>query len=301
MRDPTPPSVKPLSIPAPTAGALSRPAALRVVVLTTFALLGFAANSLLCRGALGAGQADAASYTALRLVSGAAVLWLLARPAGGIRGGSWASALALFAYAGAFSFAYLWLGAGVGALLLFGAVQITMIGWGIARGSRPGARVWLGSLLATGGLAWLTLPGARAPSLAGSALMLVAGVSWGVYSLRGRRSSAPPLPTTADNFVRSVPFALALFVPLAWNAHLTLRGATLALISGAIASGVGYSLWYGALPSLKPATAAIVQLLVPVIAASAAVVLFRETVSARFAVAAAAILGGVALAILPRA
>jgi len=274
---------------------------MRVVLAIAAALVAFAANSLLCRAALGGARADAASFTFLRLASGAAVLLLLSRGAGGARGGSWPSAAALFVYAAAFSFAYFFLSAGVGALLLFGAVQVTMIGWGIARGSRPGARVWLGSLLATGGLAWLTLPGARAPSLAGSTLMLAAGVSWGVYSLRGRSSAAPPLPTTADNFVRSVPFALALFVPLAWNAHLTLRGATLALISGAIASGVGYSLWYGALPSLKPATAAIVQLLVPLIAASAAVVLFSETVSARFAVAAAAILGGVALAILPRA
>ncbi len=272
----------------------------RVFLLTGLALLGFAANSLLCRGALGAGQADAPTFTGLRLLSGATVLWLLARPAGGVRGGSWASAFALFAYAGAFSFAYLWLGAGVGALLLFGGVQVTMIGAGIARGIRPGARVWLGSLLATGGLAWLTVPGARAPSLPGSILMLAAGVSWGIYSLRGRRSGAPPLPTTADNFLRSLPFALALFVPFAISAHVTARGATLALISGALASGVGYSLWYAALPSLKPATAAVVQLLVPVIAASAAVVLFGETVTPRFAVAAAAILGGVALAIVPR-
>ncbi len=300
MLNPTPSSTRPFAIPAAET-AFSRPPALfRVLLLTTLALLGFAANSLLCRGALGTGHADAATFTGLRLLSGAAVLRLLALPARGVRGGSWASAFALFAYAGAFSFAYLWLGAGVGALLLFGAVQVTMIGAGIVRGDRPGPRVWLGSLLAMGGLAWLTVPGARAPSLAGSALMLAAGVAWGVYSLRGRRSGAPPLPATADNFLRSLPFALALWVPFASRAHLTAQGAALAVASGALASGVGYSLWYAALPSLRPATAAVVQLLVPVIAAGAAVALLGESVSARLAVAAAAILGGVALAILPR-
>jgi len=298
MPDPALRSPTPVAIPT-DASPSRAPVTIRVVLLTSLALLGFAANSLLCRGALGAGQADAASFTGLRLLSGAAVLWLLARPVGGVRGGSWASAFALFAYAGAFSFAYLWLGAGVGALLLFGAVQVTMIGAGIVRGDRPGARVWCGSLLATGGLAWLTVPGARAPSLAGSALMLAAGAAWGVYSLRGRRSAAPPLPTTAANFLRSLPFALALWMPFSVRAHLTAQGATLAVASGALASGVGYSLWYAALPSLRPATAAIVQLLVPVIAASAAVALFGEAVSARFAVAAAAILGGVALAVVP--
>src|SRR5262249_55091239 len=152
------------SLAIPAAASSRLPATLRVFILTGLALLGFAANSLLCRGALGAGQADAPTFTGLRLLSGATVLWLLARPAGGVRGGSWASAFALFAYAGAFSFAYPWLGAGVGALLLFGAVQVTMIGAGIVRGIRPGPRVWLGSLLATGGLAWLPLSPPPPPS-----------------------------------------------------------------------------------------------------------------------------------------
>jgi drug/metabolite transporter (DMT)-like permease len=270
----------------------------RVAAATGLALVGFAANSLLCRGALGARRIDAASFTAVRLVSGAVVLIALARPAGGARGGSLASAAALFAYAAAFSFAYLSLPAGVGALLLFGAVQVTMIGGALRAGERPSWNVWSGLLLAFGGLAFLTLPGTRAPSILGSALMISAGAAWGVYSLRGRRSG-PPLCATADNFLRSAPLALVLWAAaalLGGRVHVTLAGAILAASSGAVASGLGYSLWYAALPHLPAARAAVLQLSVPVLAAAGGMLLLGEVLTFRIVVCGAAILAGVALA-----
>ncbi len=270
----------------------------RVALFTVLALVGFAANSLLCRGALGAGRIDAASFTAIRLVSGTLVLVALARPAGGARGGSFASAAALFAYAAAFSFAYLSLPAGVGALLLFGAVQLTMIGGALRAGERPSWNVWMGLLLAFSGLAFLTLPGARAPSILGSGLMIAAGAAWGVYSLRGRRSG-PPLRATADNFLRSAPLALLLWVAtalLGGRVHVSPAGAVLAVSSGAIASGLGYSLWYAALPRLPASRAAVLQLSVPVLAAAGGVLLLGETLTFRIVISGAAILAGVALA-----
>jgi len=270
---------------------------MRVVLATTAALLAFAANSLLCRAALGGGAADAASFTAVRLVSGAGVLLLLCRSAGGARGGSWPSAAALFVYAAAFSFAYFTLSAGVGALLLFGAVQTTMIGAGIAAGERPPPSVWAGLVLALGGLVHLSLRGARAPSPAGTALMLSAGAAWGIYSLRGRHSG-PPLLATADNFLRAAPLAVALWIAiaLAGAIHMTPAGAALAIASGAITSGLGYVAWYSALPHLTAARAAVLQLSVPVIAAAGGVLLLGEVLTARLVVAGAAILAGIALA-----
>jgi drug/metabolite transporter (DMT)-like permease len=266
--------------------------------LTALALIAFAGNSLLCRLALAAGAADAASFTAVRLASGALVLGALARAR--LRAGSWASAAALFLYAAPFSFAYLRLGAGVGALILFAAVQATMFAWGIrARGERPRAQTWLGMGLALGGLAWLTVPGASAPDPLGASAMAVAGVAWGVYSLRGR-GVADPLATTAAAFVRSVPFA-ALLVggqAAAGGLHASPRGVALAAASGAVASGLGYTIWYAALRGLTATRAAVLQLLVPVLAALGGVAVLGERPSPRFLVAAAAILGGVALAVL---
>lgn len=270
----------------------------RTVPLAAGTLLCFAANSLLCRAALGAGLADAGTFTAVRLASGAIALALLlgaarrSRP----RGGSWGSALALFAYAAAFSLAYLHIRAGVGALVLFAAVQATMIGYGLAHGARLPRLQWIGVVLATAGLAWLTLPGAGAPDPAGAALMVVAGVAWGVYSVRGR-SATDPLATTADNFVRAAPLGLAFLAARASALHATPAGIALAVASGALASGGGYALWYAVLPALGPSRAGTLQLAVPVIAAMGAVLVLHEPLTLRLAGAGAVIVAGIALAV----
>ncbi len=277
---------------------------MRIALLVVLALLGFAANSLLCRAALGAGTIDAASFTAIRIGSGALILFVLAR---GQRAGNWWSALALFAYAAAFSFAYLRLVTATGALILFATVQATMISVGVARGERPRLVEWLGFVIAIGGLVVLVLPGLAAPDPLGAALMAIAGASWGIYSLRGRAPQAgagpspAPLAVTADNFLRAVPMAalLLLAIPL-HGGHVEARGAALAIASGAIASGIGYSLWYAALPSLAAVRAAIVQLAVPVLAAGAGAVILAEPVTLRLAIATAAIIGGIALALLAK-
>jgi drug/metabolite transporter (DMT)-like permease len=270
----------------------------RTTAFTAAALVGFAANSLLCRGALGRGHADAATFTSIRLVSGALALWLLARraPSAIFAAGRWPSAAALFTYAAAFSLAYVRIGAAVGALLAFGAVQATMIAWALRTGERPGWTEWGGLALAAGGVIFLVSGGLRAPDPAGAALMLLAGVAWGVYSLIGR-SSVRPLETTAGNFARTVPFTIAFSLASPGAAHVTRTGFVLAVASGAIASGVGYSLWYGALPGLTATRAAVVQLSVPVLAALGGVLLLGESLTARLVGSAAAILGGVALAI----
>jgi len=272
----------------------------RLVALCIAALVGFAANSLLCRAALGAGAIDAASFTAIRIAAGALVLGVLARRAQAPRAGSWRSAAALFAYAAAFSFAYLRLTTATGALILFPSVQATMIGWGVARGERPRAIAWLGFALASGGIVALVLPGLAAPDPIGAVLMALAGASWGIYSLRGR-GATDPLAVTADNFLRAVPMAVALLVaiPIA-GGHLTTRGVVLACASGALASGIGYALWYAALPHLAATRAAIVQLAVPVVAASAGALLLDEPVTLRLAGATIAIIGGIALALVAR-
>jgi len=272
--------------------------------LTTLAMIAFASNSLLCRAALGGGASDAASFTTLRLAAGALALGLLARGQGAGRAqhdGGWAPALALFAYAIGFSFAYLRIPAGIGALLLFAAVQVTMVGRGLVSGERPSLREWLGLALSLTGLVVLTRPGLARPDPFGAALMLAAGVAWGVYSLRGR-GSGDPLRSNAANFARSVPLALAAsglafaFAPL----RVTATGALLAVASGALASGMGYAIWYAALRGLTATQAAIVQLSVPPLAALGGVLFLGEVVSARLLVAGATILGGIALAVTSR-
>jgi len=267
----------------------------RLVVSTALALLAFAGNSLLCRAALAHGGIDAAGFTLLRLLSGAATLAVLARiRSNGSGRGNWPSALALFAYAAAFSFAYLQLTAATGALLLFGAVQATMIARGLWTGERLRLPQWCGVLLACGGLVGLVLPGLSAPPLAGALLMLGAGMAWGVYSLRGR-GSGDPLRVTAGNFLRAVPMAVLLSVLLLDRASMTPAGAGYAALSGALASGVGYAIWYAALPHLRATTAATLQLCVPVLAALGGVVLLGEPLTLRLLLASAAILGGIAL------
>lgn len=273
----------------------------RVAALTALALLGFAANSLLCRAALDRTGIDAASFTAIRLASGALVLPLLAgalhRGAGR---GDWLSGALLFAYAACFSFAYDSLGAATGALLLFGAVQATMIGRGLAAGERLASLQWLGFVVAVAGLVALVAPGLAAPPWRASLLMIAAGVAWGAYSLRGRATRGDAIRTTSGNFLRSVPFALVLLVP--WRDRLVVdpAGIALALASGALASGVGYCFWYTALPALRATTAATLQLAVPVLTAMAGVALLGEAIGVRLVLASIAILGGIALVVLRR-
>jgi drug/metabolite transporter (DMT)-like permease len=282
---------------------------LRTALVTGLALTGFAANSLLCRFALRDGAIDAWSFTAVRIGSGAATLAFLvqvrsargAAPVSAVGAGSFVSALALWGYAAAFSLAYLRLDAGVGALVLFASVQATMIGWSAWKGARPSAKEQRGLVVAFAGLVVLNLPGASLPDPVGLALMSLAGIAWGAYSLRGRTSAAPLL-VTCDNFVRAVPLALgALFAGFALaSLHANARGVGLAIASGSIASGLGYSLWYLALPKLTAVRAALVQLLVPVLAAAAGILLLQESPSWRLYVAGPLILGGVALAVLGR-
>jgi drug/metabolite transporter (DMT)-like permease len=277
----------------------------RTILCTVAALVGFAGNSLLCRVALAQQHIDAASFTCVRMLTGALVLVLLSttRPRPRALPGSWGSAIALVLYAAPFSFAYLRLGAGVGALVLFGAVQATMIGWSIARGDRPRALVWLGVAIAIGGLLALTVPGATAPDPIGMVVMAIAGIAWGAYSLRGRTALADPLVETAGNFVRGVPFVLAISAVVVmtdgWRFDAT--GLALASASGALASGVGYTLWYVALRGLTATRAAVVQLLVPVVAAVGGIVLLSEPASMRLALAGTAILVGIATVIRARA
>ncbi|MEO5987930.1 MAG: DMT family transporter [Candidatus Eisenbacteria bacterium] len=271
----------------------------RALALTSLALLAFASNSLLCRFALKHTGTDAASFTAIRLTSGAVILMLLARVRSGARvgAGSWRSALALFAYAAGFSFAYTILTAATGALLLFTAVQATMIGYGIWSGERLKSSQLFGLALALSGLVGLLLPGLAAPPVQGSILMLGAGVAWGIYSLRGR-GAGDPLKVTAGNFARAIPLAAALSAVL-WN-HLSLdaAGAGYAVASGALASGIGYAIWYTVLPALRATHAATVQLSVPVLAAVGGIALLGEPMTQRLGLASAAILGGIALVLL---
>ena len=267
------------------------------VVPTMLAMLAFAANSLLCRSALRSTHIDPATFTAVRLVSGAAVLAVIVAVRGRSRlEGNWWSALALFAYAAGFSLAYVRLAAGVGALLLFGAVQATMYAWGIRAGERVGAMQACGLLLAACGLVVLVLPGLSAPPPGSAALMLGAGIAWGVYSLRGK-GAGNPTATTAGNFVRSIPMALVLVLALPGTRAADGAGLALAVASGALASGAGYALWYAALPSLRATTAGIVQLGVPVIAAVGGVLLLAEPLTLRLVLSALAVLGGIALAL----
>lgn len=271
----------------------------RIVGLTALAMTAFAANSILCRLALTETDIDPASFAAVRLIAGALMLAVIVRvrmkaKAGG---GNWLSAFALFAYAVAFSFAYVGLSAAAGALLLFGAVQVTMIGYGFWAGERLRARQWIGVSLAVAGLVGFLLPGLSAPPIAAAVLMLSAGIAWGAYSLRGR-GSGDPTGVTAGNFLRTVPMAIVLIVAMLLtqqNISWDVAGIAYATASGAITSGLGYAIWYATLPALKSTTAAIVQLSVPLIAALGGVIVLAEPLTARLAIASAAVIGGLAL------
>ena len=273
----------------------------KLLGLTALAMTAFAANSILCRLALKETQIDPASFTLIRLVSGALVLWIVVRirTGGSDAAGNWRSALSLFAYAGAFSYAYVSLDAGTGALLLFGAVQATMILVGMARGERLTRLQALGLVLAMGGLLSLLLPGVTAPSWTGAVLMTAAGIAWGIYSLLGRGSSRPTA-TTAGNFLRATVLAVVLSVLalrwLVWDGW----GAAYAVLSGALASGLGYAIWYTVLPMLRATQAATVQLSVPVIAAAGGILLLGESLTIRLVLCSVAILGGIGLVLHAR-
>lgn len=314
----------------------------KVFAYTSFALIAFALNSILCRLALRGGEADGTGFTFVRLMAGAVMLGVIfigrntsrsevaVEPFNAGSGmlpasqnlslssdkhisdetgtlatarvsvfGSWRSAWYLFAYAACFSFAYLGLTAAAGALILFGSVQITMIGAGLVAGERPSAVEWLGIAAAFGGLVYLVLPGLDAPPIFSSLLMSAAGMAWAGYTIRGR-GSADPLADTTGNFLRTLPFACILAVIYLPNISLTARGAFLAVLSGAVASGVGYAAWYAALRFHTSTRAAVLQLSVPVIAATLGVMFLSETADLRLVIAAILTLGGIAIAIAGR-
>jgi drug/metabolite transporter (DMT)-like permease len=275
------------------------PKPMRIFILTVLAMTAFAANSLLCRLALRRMTIDAASFAFLRILSGAIALWFILKMRGrsAHRAGNWFSALALFVYAAAFSFAYLSLPAGTGALLLFAAVQTTMIIWGLRNRESLHARQWTGLALASAGLVLLLLPGISTPPPGGSFLMLSAGVAWGIYSLRGQGASNP-IGTTGGNFLRAVPMAALLSLALLPWIRLDRVGIAYAVVSGAITSGLGYVIWYAALPGLKATSAATVQLSVPVLAAVGGILFLGESVTPRFLVSSVAVLGGIALVLV---
>lgn len=269
-----------------------------IFALTALSMIAFAGNSILCRLALKETQIDPATFTSIRILSGALSLWFILRI--GTRkkqscGGNWVAAIALVIYAVAISYAYISLSAATGALLLFGAVQITMIGYGLWSGERLQTLQWTGLFCALIGFIGLMIPGVTAPPLAGSIIMIISGVAWGLYSLMGK-SLGEPILTTTGNFIRAIPIALTInviaFTQFSWDS----RGAFYAILSGALASGAGYTLWYATLKKLQVTTASVVQLSVPVITAIGGILLLNETMTLRLFIASAVILGGIALA-----
>lgn len=277
---------------------------IKIISYTAFALIAFAFNSILCRMALRTGEADAAGFTIVRLASGAVTLivisyFLSKAESRGLKRGNWISAFFLFAYAICFSFAYIGLTAAAGALILFSSVQFTMIGVALFRGERPGTLEWLGLVAALGGLVYLVFPAMSSPPLFASLLMTAAGIAWGFYTLRGKGSS-DPLGDTTGNFIRSIPMVVVAVIPFLGQIDLSTRGIILAVLSGAVASGVGYTVWYAALRHHTSTRAAVLQLAVPVVAAFGGVMLLSEAMTTRLLIASALILGGIGMAIFGR-
>ncbi|MEM9003397.1 MAG: DMT family transporter [Cyanobacteria bacterium P01_F01_bin.86] len=276
----------------------------KTAILTGLTLIAFAANSLLTRMALGEGAIDAASFMTLRLASGAVMLLAVTaftqgKPTWRFQG-KWMAALMLFLYAVTFSFSYLQLAASTGALILFGTVQVTMILVALKQGEKPHPLEWVGLLLALFGLIYLVSPGLAAPPVMGAALMAVAGIAWGFYSLLGRGAQNPVAYTTA-NFVRAVPLAIGVSLASLPSLTITWTGVILALLSGALASGLGYAIWYTALKGLTATRAATVQLAVPVIASAGGIAFLQEALTMRLVLASLTILGGIGLAVMGRA
>ncbi|WP_018981839.1 DMT family transporter [Salinimonas chungwhensis] len=276
-------------------------ASFRVSAFTTIAMLAFAANSLLCRMALTTTSISPATFTSVRLASGAVFLFFLTRffSRSGSLQGSWSGALLLFTYAAGFSFAYIGMNTGTGALLLFGAVQLTMLTYGLLRGERFLLLQWAGFVLALSGLLILLLPGAKAPAVLPAFLMIIAGVAWGLYSLKGK-SARQPLLMTSGNFVRALPFLIFL-LPFDMTDFDSFAGVLYAVSSGALASGAGYAVWYKVLPQLSASMAATLQLSVPVIAMLLGWAVLSEAITLKMIIAAVATLGGVGLVIHYRA
>jgi drug/metabolite transporter (DMT)-like permease len=275
---------------------------LKTILFTGIALIAFAANSVLCRLALGDNTIDASSFTVIRLLSGAIVLFAILRFSNKSKpqsNNSWLAASMLFLYAVTFSFAYITLDTGTGALILFGSVQITLIFLALMSGNRLLIIEWAGVLIAFAGFVYLILPGVSTPSLLGFTLMTIAGVAWGIYTLKGK-GSANPLADTATNFIRTIPFLILLALFTFQHAQLSMEGIVLAILSGAIASGIGYSIWYAALAGLSTTQAAVVQLLVPVIAALGGIVFVSETITLRLFFSAIMVLGGIFLVVVGR-
>jgi len=271
----------------------------RTALLTATALVAFASNSLLCRMALGTAAIDAASFSTIRLISGAVSLAIIAASTRRARPwdqGSWTSAAILFVYAIPFSYAYGLLTAGTGALILFGTVQVTMMVSALAEGERPHARQWVGLALAIAGLVYLLLPGLSAPSSLGASLMATAAVAWAIYSIRGR-GAVDPLAQNAGNFLRSIPMTLAVSLAAVKFQHLETSGVMLAAVSGAVTSGLGYVVWYAALRTLTATRAALVQLLVPALAVAGGLMILREPLTLRLVLSAVITIGGIALAL----
>lgn len=276
---------------------------LRTFLLTSTALVAFAMNSVLCRLALGHAAIDAASFSTVRLASGAVVLLLITaaskRNLSFVSSSNWISAALLFLYAVAFSLAYINLSAATGALILFGSVQATMLTVALLSGERPNPPEWLGLFIALAGLVYLVSPGLTAPSLVNSLLMALAGISWGFYSLRGR-GTRDPLADTTNNFIRALPLAIVVSIIMKGFFHLSSTGIIYAVLSGALTSGVGYVIWYAALKELTATRAAMVQLAVPVLAAAGGVIILSERISLRLLLSAVMVLGGVGLALMSR-
>jgi len=271
----------------------------RTAVFTALALVAFAGNSLLCRMALGPAAIDAASFSTIRIIAGAICLWLITvvtRRGSVWTQGSWLSAAILFVYAIPFSYAYGLLTAGTGALILFGTVQVTMIGGALVEGDRPHARQWIGLVVAVAGLVYLLFPGIASPSPLGAGLMAIAGVGWAMYSIQGR-GAVDPVAQNGGNFVRTLPMLIVVSLLALRLQHIEASGAILAILSGAVTTGLGYAVWYSALRGLTATRAALVQLLVPVITVTGGVIFLREPLSPRVVLSAAIVIGGIALAL----
>jgi drug/metabolite transporter (DMT)-like permease len=299
----------------------------QLITGTVLAMLAFAGNSILCRLALERNMIDPATFTSVRLISGAVIMSILILTLSKLNAGAtehsqnakalngpysfykklsslctlkqsnWIGGFALFAYAAGFSFSYITLPAGTGALILFATVQITMITYALFQGARYSFAQWLGFSIALVGLVYLFLPGISAPPLIGALLMVVAGFAWGVYSILGKKVINPS-QSTAENFIRASLITLLLSIAFISNISISMEGLLLAIASGAITSGLGYAIWYAVLPYLKSATSASLQLTVPVIATIGGIIWLGEDINARLVIASIAILGGVAMVVL---
>lgn len=275
---------------------------MKPLLLTTAAMIAFALNTIFCRWALGKDYIDPASFTGIRLLSGAVILLFILRLQQGRFNKprfDWLGSFSLFLYAVPFSYAYIDLATGTGALILFGFVQLSMIAWGLLTGDRPHLMAWLGMAIAISGLVYLFLPGVTAPEPTAAVLMAIAGIAWGAYSLRGR-GHANPTAATTWNFVGTLPLMTIVLALAPGALEISTSGAVLAILSGALASGIGYAIWYAALPYLTPTQAANVQLSVPVLAAFGGVLAMDEAITLRLVIASVLILGGIALVILSR-